>query len=454
MLPATTTGSATSEFSSRLHAAAAAPLPLPVARAARRSLCNVLGTAIGAADSPSVRVLLSAAHQRAATGRVVLPGRTETTDAYWGALLIGTAAHYDDFDDTHLATVIHPGAAALAAVLSLQPETDARGDRYLTAFALGCEAQLRIGNAISPSHYDRGWHITGTCGVFGAAVAAAVLLGLDAEQIAHALALASGMTLGHREGFGSMTKPFHPGKAAANGVLAARLAGAGATGPADPLSASVLGVFADQVEQAALVGPWDRDWELERNTFKPYPCGIVSHPVIDAALGAGAQISDPGTITRVSISCHPLVPELMGRRAPTDGLQARFSAYHAAAVGLLDGEVGLAQFSDERARAADVARLRDLITLQPSAERARDEAYIHVERVGAEPVTVHVQHARGSLARPLTDDELLDKVRRLVDPVLGVGAAEVIRSAVDQLDSAADADELLAAIRPTEGKVA
>ncbi|KAA9151055.1 MmgE/PrpD family protein [Amycolatopsis acidicola] len=452
MLPAITTKPVTAEFCGRLLAAASAPLPPPVARAARRSLFNVLGTAIGAADSPAVEALLTAARHRGVSGEAVLPGRTETVDPYWGALVTGTAAHYDDFDDTHLATVIHPGAAALATVLSLQPETGLSGRRALSAFALGCEAQLRIGNAISPSHYDRGWHITGTCGVFGAAVAAAIVLGLDAGRTEQALALAATMTLGHREGFGSMTKPFHPGKAAANGVLAARLAASGQIGMADPFGPDgMLGVLAPEVDATRLGGSWNEDWELEQNAFKPYPCGIVAHPVIDAALGAAPRV-DPAAITAVTIACHPLVPELMGRRDPADGLQARFSSYHAAAAGLLDGVVGLPQFTTGRARAADARALRELITLEPDSGCARDEATIVVAQRDSEPVTVHIEHARGSLARPLTDDELFAKVDALTEPILGAGRALAIRDAVDALDAVSSLDELLTAIRPAEEK--
>ena len=437
------------EFCASVLEAGAAPLPPQVAYAARRSLFNVLGTAIGAARSPAVDSLLATAREQGGAGAVTVPGRDETVDPHWGALAVGTAAHLDDFDDTHLATVIHPGAAVLATLLALQPELERDGSRHLTAFALGCEVQLRIGNAISPSHYDRGWHITGTCGVFGAATAAALLLGLSATELEHALALVSTMVVGHREGFGSMTKPLHPGKAAANGLLAARLAAAGATGFADPLGAGgVLSVFADKVDHGALTTSWERDWELERNVFKPYPCGIVAHPAIDAATAASARVGDPAAITAVEITCHPLVPELMGRRQPEDGLQARFSAYHAAAVGLIDGQVGLVQFGDERAAAPEVARLRALITLRPTGECARDEATIRVARHGADPVSVHVPHARGSLDRPLTDEEVFDKVDRLVTPVLGPGAPRAIGHAVDRLASAPGLEALVTAIRP------
>jgi 2-methylcitrate dehydratase PrpD len=427
----------------------AATLPPEVAYAARRSLFNVLGTAIGAARTPAVEVLLATAREHGAEGAAAVPGRSETADPHWSAILTGTAAHFDDFDDTHLATVIHPGAAALATVLALQPETSPTGSRALRAFAIGCETQLRIGNAISPSHYDRGWHITGTCGVFGAAVTASLLLGLDAAGVERALSLVSTMVLGHREGFGTMTKPFHPGKAAANGLLAARLAASGLNGPPDPLGGDgVLPVLADSVDYGWLDEDWDGDWELERNAFKPYPCGIVAHPAIDAASAASLELGDPAAITAVDLTCHPLVPELMGRQQPVDGLQARFSAYHAAAVGLLDGRVGLDQFGDERAVAPEVARLRGLITLRPDAGCARDEAAIRVERGTAAPVRVHIPHARGSLARPLTDQELFDKVDGLVTPILGPASAEEISDAVEGLEQAPDLTALLAVIRP------
>ncbi|WP_326834698.1 MmgE/PrpD family protein [Amycolatopsis rhabdoformis] len=433
-------------FCAHAGKAAEAPLPDAVARAARRSLLNVLGAAIGAARTPAVEAVLATAADLGATGAAPVPGRAERLDPEWAAIATGTAAHLDDFDDTHLHTVIHPGATALAAVLALAPETAPDGATALKAFALGCESQLRIGVAISPSHYDRGWHITGTCGVFGAAVAAGHLLGLDAVRSGHALGIAATGTLGQREAFGSMTKPLHAGKAAATGVFAARLAAAGLTAPDDPLGpGGVLPVFAEP-RYEELRRAWTGEWELEHNTFKPYPCGIVAHPAIDAAIAASARIGEPREITAVEIRCHPLVPELMGRAQPLDGLQARFSAQHAAAVGLLDGEAGLRQFSDERATDADVIRLRAVTTLAPTDACARDSATIRIEREGAAPVEVHVEHARGSEARPLTDEELLAKVDRLVEPVLGGGAARKIADAVHGLATAPGLGVLLDAV--------
>ena len=443
-MPATT-GSVTTDFCAAMLDAAASPLPPEVSRAARRTLLNVLGTAASAAGSPAVTVLLAAAAEQGSAGDVQVPGLARTLDPYWGALVTGTAAHLDDFDDTHLATVIHPGAAALATVLSLAQETAPSGAAFLGAFAVGCEAQLRIGNAISPAHYDHGWHITGTCGVFGAAVAASALLGLDAEAASRALSLAATMTLGHREAFGSMTKPLHAGKAAANGVLAARLAAAGLAGPADPLGpGGVLEVLAAAVDRGAL----GRGWELELNSFKTYPCGVVAHPAMDAAIAVSGRI-DPAEITAITLRCHPLVPELMGTLHPADGLRSRFSARHGVAVGLRFGRAGLAEFTDATATAPEVARLRGLITLDPDPGVARDAAVLRIETRSADPVEVRTEHTRGSIARPLTDDELQDKVQALVTPVLGDGAADRIREAVDNLPGAPDLTGLLTALRPS-----
>lgn len=440
----------------------ASPLPPRVSSAARRTLFNVLGTAVSTVATPTVAVLLAAAAEQNSHGPVPIPGLAATLDPYWGALVIGTAAHLDDFDDTHLATVIHPGAAALATVLALAPETAPSGAEFLSAFAVGCEAQLRIGNAISPVHYDHGWHITGTCGVFGAAMAAASLLRLDAEAASKALSLAATMTAGHREAFGSMTKPLHAGKAAANGILAARLASAGLAGPEDPLgSGGVLDVLAipghptpDRLTPDHPTTPGHSTthghpthWELERNTFKTYPCGVVAHPAMDAAISVSADI-DPADITAITLRCNPLVPELMGLAQPEDGLRSRFSARHGVAVSLRYGRAGLAEFTDEAATAPEIVRLRGLIALEPDPGVSRHAAVLRIELASAAPVLVAVEHTRGSAASPLTDEDLLGKVRALVAPVLGHQAADRIQAAVGALPGAPDLAELLAALRP------
>jgi 2-methylcitrate dehydratase PrpD len=424
-------------------------LPAPVVHEAKRSLFNVLAVAIGASRHEGVEIILRVAGENGGTPIVPIAGRAERADPQYGALVNGFAAHVDDYDDTHLETVIHPSAAAMATVLGMFASTQPSGARALAAFALGCEVQLRVGVAISPAHYDDGWHITGTCGVLGAAATAASLSGLDAERTAHALALAASSLLGHRESFGSMVKAFHPGQAAANGILAATLAAHGFTGPVDALEARHG--FADVTSSTHRIGELDLDmrsnFELLKNTYKPYPCGIVAHPSIDAAIALSPRVGDPTKIERVTVRCHPLVVELMGNPDPHDGLQARFSAIHGVAAGICDGTVGLAQFADERVARDDVRSLRAKTKLVPQPQIARDEAFVEIVPAGGAPLLEHVVHARGSLERPLTDQELFEKAVALIEPLLP-GRAPALRAAVGGLPDAPDLAELVAAIVP------
>ena len=432
-------------FAARLSALARTPLPAPLAHEAKRALVNVVGLAIGASRHAGVDAIVAAAGELGGTPVAPVLGRAERIDAHFAALAAGFAAHVDDFDDTHLATVIHPGAACMAVLVALGPETTPSGAAALSAFAIGCEAQLRVGVAISPEHYDRGWHITGTCGVVGASVTAALLLGLDDAGLARAVRLAMTMTLGHREAFGTMTKAFHPGKAATNGILAARLAAQGADASAAILEhhRGFAAALSTRFDPAQLLDELGTRWELADNTYKPYPCGIVAHPSIDAALALRTHIA-PDDVAEVRAHCHPLVPELMGNRDPADGLEARFSAVHGIAAALCDGRVGLPQYETERVRRADVRAMRAKTVLVANAAMARDAARLEARLIDGSVLEEYVEHARGSAARPLTDAELFAKVKLLAEPQLGAAAARRLTDAVLTME-AGGVDALLAA---------
>ncbi|PLZ02137.1 MmgE/PrpD family protein [Burkholderia sp. WAC0059] len=440
-------------FAHGLHTLAQQPLPEPVAAEARRSLFNVVGTSVGASGHPGLAAILATARELGAGADVSdapVLGTGERVDTHFAALANGFAGHLDDYDDTHLATVIHPAASVLAVLAALAGEARPSGEAALRAFALGCEAQLRVGVAISPEHYDRGWHITGTCGVIGCAATAALLLGFDAARLADAIGLAASMFVGQREAFGTMTKPYHPGKAAANGIAAARLAQQGLKPAADIFEAQggYAHALSTRVDFEQMTGQMGQRWELLFNTYKPYPCGIVAHPAIDAGLALAQSIADPAAIEAVTVRCHPLVPELMGNPQPKDGLQARFSAIHGVAAALCDREVGLAQYEDARVVRDDLRALRAKTMLAPDGAVARDEVFIAARLADGRTVEHHVEHARGSLARPLNDAELNAKVTRLVDPVLGAGAAARIAAQIASIGSAPDLDALWALCTP------
>jgi 2-methylcitrate dehydratase PrpD len=439
-------------FAARLGTLARTPLPAPVAHEAKRALLNVLGLAIGASRHPGVDAIVAVARTLGGAATAPVAGRSERVDAHFAALAAGFAAHIDDFDDTHLATVIHPGAACMAVLVALAGETAPSGETALRAFALGCEAQLRAGVAISPEHYDRGWHITGTCGPIGAAVTAAVLFGFDDVTLARALRLSATMSLGHREAFGTMTKAFHPGKAASNGIAAARLAAQGADAPADVFEnpRGFAAALSTRFEPRQMIDDLGARFELLSNTYKPYPCGIVAHPSIDAALQLGARVRH-ADIVELRAHCHPLVPELMGNPDPSDGLEARFSAIHGIAAALCDGRAGLPQYETERVRRDDVRGVRAKTKLVPENGIARDAARLEARLRDGTRLEEIVEHARGSTARPLADHELSAKVQLLVDPVLGDGAGNRLAETVFSIDAAGDLRALLADTVPLAG---
>jgi 2-methylcitrate dehydratase PrpD len=422
-----------------------AALPAAARAETVRALFNVVHTAVGAATHPIIDGVVST---HLGGGEVPVLGRVERLDCYAAALAIGTAAHLDDFDDTHLATVIHPGAAALGSGCSVGWTRNRSGAELVGAAALGMEVQLRLGLALTDAHYDVGWHITGTCGVVGAAVTAGLLAGLDDAALAGAIGLAVSQTVGHREGFGTAAKPLNAGKAAANGVLSALLARSGFTSPATALDGDrgFFAVLSPRAEPGILLDGLGERWHLLDNTYKPYPCGIVSHPAIDAALALHPRLAGRRVLA-AELRCHPLVPELTGNADPVTGLHARFSTVHGVATGLLDGEVGLAQYTDERARDRHVAELRRAVRLRPDPACRRDEANLTLTLGGGDRLSTHVEHARGSLANPLTDEQLAHKGRLLAGPVLGP-RTDALADAVRALPDTPTLRPLVAAATP------
>lgn len=216
-------------------------LPCAVRKEATRTFLNWAGCAVGGSHHETLDIAIAALSPFAGAGIASILGRAERTDPLHAALFNGISSHVFDFDDTHLRTVIHPGGPVASAILAFAEYTPVSGDEFLNALTLGVEVECRIGNAVYPAHYDIGWHITGTTGVFGAAAAVGKLLKLDAQRMSWAFGLAASQPVGLREMFGTMTKSFHPGRAAQNGFTAALLASRGIRAPSRRLRLSVVG---------------------------------------------------------------------------------------------------------------------------------------------------------------------------------------------------------------------
>ena len=398
-------------------------IPHATRKSAKQSLYNYIGCAIHGSSHPTVQKAHEALQPFYGPAECKVFGTKISTDAQHAALLNGIASHVHDYDDTHLETIIHPtGPVASAALAFAQHKPGISGEQFMTALVAGIEAQCKIGLAVWPSHYDIGWHITSTTGSIGAAVAVAKLAELGVERMQHAIGLASVQVVGLREMFGSDTKSFHPGRAAQAGLLAAVLARAGYTSSNQALEAKrgwanvVAGGGTPQLNRH--IDELGQVWETEKNTFKPFPCGIVKHPVIDGAIQIHNKIKSeipvPEQVKALRLECqvHPLVIELTSKPNPQDGLEGKFSVFHGAAVGLLFGKAGPGEYTDEAVRSQHVIDVRESVTASANEDLRSDEAILTAfDASGHKYTEIHVENAIGSLKKPLGDAQLEDKFK-------------------------------------------
>jgi 2-methylcitrate dehydratase PrpD len=408
---------------------------------ARRTFENWLGCAIGGSRHATVEAALAAVVELAPGAQAAVLGRRERVDIASAALLNGITSHTFDYDDTHLKTIIHPAGPVASAALALAEHAGASGRELIDAMVLGIDVACRVGNAIYPEHYDRGWHITGTTGMLGAAAACARLLRLDADRTTMALGIAASQPIGVREQFGTMTKPFHPGAAARAGLMSALMAKHGFTASARALEAprGLMQTYSTRLDWNEITGELGRRFEISFNTYKPFACGIVIHPSIDGCVQLASSHRLRGDeIARIDLIVHPLVLELTGKKAPRTGLEGKFSVYHACAAGILFGQAGEAEFADAVVARPDVVALRDRICASADATVAEDAADITVTCTDGRRLHLAVPHAIGSLERPMTDADLERKFHGLVDPVLGVARAGQLIGACASLARAGD----------------
>ena len=419
-------------------------LPATVVHEAIRAIVNWTGCTIGGASHESVDIALGSLAPFAGPAQAALLGRTERTDILLAALIDGIASHVLDFDDTHPDVLVHPSGPVAAALLPLAELRASSGAELINAFAAGVEAECRVARAVMPSHYEVGWHITGTAGVIGAAAACARLLGLDEARTLHALGTAATQASGLREMFGSMCKSFHVGRAAQNGLSAALLAERGFTSSETALEGTrgFIHVLSTSATPAALTAGLGVDYDLLRNTYKPYACGLVIHPSLDGCIQLRERHGLRGQqIERIELTVHPLALELTGRKTPRSGLEGKFSVFHGAAIAIIDGAGGEAQFSDARVTSPEVVALRDKVSarVDPSLDKA--QAVVTVVCKDGTRHELRIEHCAGSLERPLSDAELDAKFMALAEPGLGGGVGAAL-AALRGLARAKDSGEV------------
>lgn len=410
------------------YIAAARPddLPEAVRREALRSLVNIVGCTLGGARHEVIGLADDVLSEFSGPPQATLLGRARRADVLHAALIncFGSSVHA--FDDTHAEAVVHPSGPVAAAALAMSERKPVAGPQFLLAFALGVEAVCRLSKAISvpPAKDVFAWLQTGVTAGVGAAVAAGKLLELDPPRMRHAIGIALSQAAGFRAMFGSMCSSLMTAHGAQTGLRAAFLAEKGFTSSDSALVGpyGFLDVFSQEPYLPALTDDLGTRFEILRNTYKPYPCGVVIHPIIDACLELRRTHGiDPEDITAVSIRAAPKALALTDRRYPKDRLEARISLYHWAAISFVRGTARIEDMDTESAVLdPTVTRFQDKVAAIADDAIAPDGTEVTVRLRDGRTLVGRVEHCVGSESRPMTDSDLEQKFIGMAEPVIGL----------------------------------
>jgi len=422
-------------------------IPPAVRHEGTRSLLNFVGCALGGAPDEAIGLAVKTLQPFFGPPQASVIGCAERPDALSAAFLNAASANVLEYDDTHLPTVMHPAAPPVAAALALAEQRGGiSGAALLHALILGIETGLRVGLALMPTHYRRGWHITATCGIFSAAAACAKLLDLGAEQTRWALGHAATQSAGLVESLGSMSKSIGVGNAARNGLAAALFAEAGVTGAEAAIEGryGFAAVTSDSVDLAKATAGLGERWEILGNCYKPYPCGVVLFPVIDACLDLRARHPIAADrIAAVEVRGHPLLRERTDRPDRETGRTAKVSLQHSVAAAFLFGAAGLRQYEDRCVADPAVRALSAKVTAADDPTIPVEAAVVTVRLADGSTFAEHVEHGRGTPGRPMSDVELDAKVLDLSEFGAPFVDAPALIATIRDIERAANAASFL-----------
>lgn len=395
-----------------------ADVPDAVLAQVRRAALDTIGCMLAGASEPVAAITRAVARAEGGAPLCTVVGTSLRTAPTWAALANGAAGHAHDFDDTNFALMGHPSAPLLAAALACGEAEMADGATVALAYVIGFEIDAALGEALNPEHYTRGWHATTSIGTLGCAAAAARILALDTVQTRHALGIAASLASGLKENFGSMTKPYHAGHAARNGVLAAQLAREGLTASDSALDGrqGYAAAFSGATLPADAFDRLGRRWEIVHSgiAVKPYPSCALTHAAIDALVELrDAHRLTATQIAEVEVGVNRVVPDVLRHDRPRSPLERKFSMQFCAAAALARGGVGLADFED-RPVDADVQRLMDRVSMvvdpaMPDGLEQHAWSRVRVRLTDGRTLDSPARGAAGHADQPLSDAQLRAK---------------------------------------------
>jgi 2-methylcitrate dehydratase PrpD len=422
--------------------------PAAARLAAARALLDTIGVTLAGAVEPASRIVQRVV---AADGRgpCRVIGTALGVSAGNAALANGTAAHALDFDDMCFVSLAHPSAPLVAAALAAAEAAAAPGRAVLDAYVVGFELEGRLGRAMNPRHYQRGWHCTSTLGTIGAAAAASRLLGIGVDATGHALAIAASEASGLKENFGTMVKPLHAGLAARNGVVAALLAQAGMTASGAAIDGAQGFLAAMDGEQRSLE-PFAADlgtrWEIVDTgiTVKLYPSCAGTHPALDALLDLkGREDFHADEVEAIEVGVDPIVPTILLYDRPSSGLEGKFSMPFCAAAAVVRGHVGIDTFDAAALSDPTIAAMQSRITMRvdPTLDAAAPsltQARVTVRLRDGRTLTATANGARGYPERPAGDEQLATKFTACATQTLSLSQAAALLEMLRGIESVRD----------------
>jgi 2-methylcitrate dehydratase PrpD len=443
-------------------------IPADVAHLGKRSVIDGIGLALaGAASHTSALARRHIQSLGFAPGHgCTIIGADMPVPARFAAFANGLSIHADDYDDTQLAVakdrvyglLTHPTAPALPPALALAERDRRSGADLMLAYQIGVEVECKVAEAILPRHYQTGFHSTATCGSIGAAAAAAKLLGLDREATRRALSLGATQAGGLRENFGTMTKPFHAGRAAENGVVAGEMAALGFTASPNGLEAdrgffrAAGGGYSREMIDGMLGKPWT--FHAPGVSIKPHPSGSLTHPGMAVMMDLiRANDIQPARVKRVSVGTNSNMPNALIHHRPVNELQAKFSMEFCMAILLIDRKAGLEQFTDPVVNRPDVQAMIAKVDfgVHPEAEAAgfdKMTTLIAIELGDGKVINGQADFGKGSPANPMSDAELAEKFGQCASwGGLGKGEADAVLALLWKIEELRDVNDLTRLLR-------
>ncbi|HEY7541500.1 MAG TPA: MmgE/PrpD family protein [Methylomirabilota bacterium] len=414
----------------------------------RRAALDTLGVMLAGAAEPVAGIVRKVVRAEGGIPLATVVGTPLKTAPGWAALANGAAGHAHDFDDTNFALLGHPSVPLLSAALAGAEAEMASGRALVLAYIIGFEIDVALGTSLNPDHYTRGWHATSSIGTLGCAAAAARIMGLDVVQTRHALAIAASHASGLKENFGSMTKPYHAGHAARNGILAAQLAREGMT-------ASETAIEGRQGYVAAFGGgrgldqaleTLGRSWHLVSSglAVKPYPSCALTHSAIDALIDLRAEHRlNPREVAAIQVGVNRVVPDVLAHARPSTALERKFSMQYCAAAALAEGRVDFASFTDGEVGNRDIRDLMERVAMVvdpglPQAVEQQAWSRVTITLRDGRTLATDARGARGHPDTPLSDAALRDKFLACARTVLSPDEAEGVAEQIGHLEDIPD----------------